>query len=72
MSTMLRLTFVTAANGTFNLYIPNPREDILEAEVVTAMETIMNKNIFATGTGTLVALKSAEIITIQKTKFDVA
>lgn len=72
MSTMLRLTFVTTANGTFNLYIPNPREDILEAEVVTAMETIMNKNIFATGTGTLVALKSAEIITIQKTKFDVA
>ena len=72
MTTMLRLTFVTATNGTFNLYIPNPREDLLEAEVVTAMETIMAKNVFVTGTGSLAALKSAEIITIQKTKFDVA
>ena len=71
MTTMLRLTFITTANGTFNLYIPNPREDLLEAEVITAMETIMNKNIFVAATGTLVALKSAEIITIQKTKFDV-
>lgn len=58
----LELIFQTSGGGKFRLAVPDPREDVTETEVEAAMNTILAKDIFASKTGTPMAILGARII----------
>lgn len=59
----LELEFKDEMGKKFTISIDNPREDLTEGEVRTAMEDIVNRNIFFTATGDIVAPEGARFIT---------
>ncbi|TYO92296.1 DUF2922 domain-containing protein [Desulfallas thermosapovorans] len=58
----LQMTFVTQAGTRTTISLDNPRDDLTEAEVVSAMDEIIAKNIFNTSGGDLVSKHSAQIV----------
>lgn len=52
----LVMTFKTTDDKKVSLTVDNPREDLTEEEVKTAMELIKEKNIFAPGGADLASL----------------
>ena len=52
----LVMTFKTTDDKSVSLTIDNPREDITEDEIKTAMELVVSKNIFAPGVVILLKL----------------
>lgn len=57
-----RLSFTTAGGKTFSITIPDPREDLNQAEVLTVMNTIVESNIFLTASGALTGVRDVKII----------
>ena len=53
-----------------SLTVDNPREDLTEEEVKTAMELIKEKNIFAPGGADLASLVSAKVVETDTTNYD--
>lgn len=66
----LVMTFKTTDDKKVSLTIDNPREDLTEEEVKTAMELIKEKNIFAPGGADLVSLVSAKVVETDTTNYD--
>ena len=62
MAQVLRMTFLNAAGNRVSITLDNPRDDITQAEVQTAMNTIITKNILVTSGGELASIDSAAII----------
>lgn len=62
MSSTLEMTFITELGGRLKLSLPDPRQDLTETEVETAMNTIIDKNIFSTATGKASAIHSAQVV----------
>ena len=62
MAQVLRMTFLSAAGGRVSITVDNPKDDLTEAQVQTAMNTIISKNILITSGGELTAIDSAAII----------
>ena len=58
----LVMTFKTTDDKKVSLTVDNPREDLTEEEVKTAMELIKEKNIFAPGGADLASLVSAKVV----------
>jgi len=58
----LKLVFENENGGNFTISLDNPRDDVTAAEVESAMDTVIAKNIFLTTGGALVAKKDAKII----------
>ncbi|KAF1086176.1 hypothetical protein SPSYN_00917 [Sporotomaculum syntrophicum] len=58
----LQMTFVNQAGTRTTISLDNPKDTLTQAEVVTAMDQIITKNIFNTAGGNLVAKYSAQII----------
>ena len=58
----LVMTFKTTDDKKVSLTVDNPREDLTEEEVKTAMELIKEKNIFAPGGADLASLFSAKVV----------
>ena len=59
---VVRLSFTTAGGKTFTITIPNPREDLNQAEVLTVMNTIVSSNIFLTTSGALTGIRDVKVI----------
>lgn len=59
----LEMEFLDESNKKFVISIDEPRADLTPSEVRTAMEAIVNYNIFDSSMNNLVAVKDARIIT---------
>ena len=66
----LVMTFKTTDDKKVSISVDNPREDLSEEEIKTAMELIKDKNIFAPGGSDLAALVSAKIVQTDTTNYD--
>ena len=66
----LVMTFKTTDDKKVSLTVDNPREDLTEEEVKTAMELIKEKNIFAPGGAELASLVSAKVVETDTTNYD--
>ena len=66
----LVMTFKTTDDKKVSLTVDNPREDLTEEEVKTAMELIKEKNIFATVGADLASLVSAKVVETDTTNYD--
>lgn len=61
-SKVARLTFTTAGGKTFAITIPNPRENLQQAEAVAVMDAIIANNIFLTSSGALTGIRDIKVI----------
>ncbi|WP_075366543.1 DUF2922 domain-containing protein [Desulfosporosinus metallidurans] len=61
-SRVLRLTFTTAGGKTLAITIPNPREDLQQAEAVAAMDSIIASDLFLTSSGALTGIRDIRVI----------
>lgn len=59
---VVRLSFTTVGGKTFTITIPDPREDLNQAEVLTVMNTIVSSNIFLTTSGALTGIRDLKVI----------
>ncbi|CCQ94667.1 conserved hypothetical protein [[Clostridium] ultunense Esp] len=59
----LEMEFKDETGKKFTISIDDPREDLTEVEVRAAMDEIVNRNIFFTATGEIVAAEGARFIT---------
>lgn len=66
----LVMTFKTTDDKKVSISVDNPREDLSEEEIKTAMELIKDKNIFAPGGSDLAALVSAKVVQTDTTNYD--
>ena len=66
----LVMTFKTTDDKKISLTVDNPREDLTDEEVKTAMELIIEKNIFAPGGADLASLVSAKVVQTDTTNYD--
>ena len=66
----LVMTFKTTDDKKVSLTVDNPREDLTEEEVKTAMELIKEKNIFAPGGADVASLVSAKVFETDTTNYD--
>ena len=66
----LVMTFKTTDDKKVSLTVDNPREDLTEEEVKTAMELIKEKIIFAPGVADLASLVSAKVVETDTTNYD--
>ncbi len=62
-STKLEMTFKNELDSTMRLSLDDPRADVTDAEVSTAMNLIVTKNIFNSSGGDLVSSVGAKIVT---------
>lgn len=63
MAKRLVMTFKTAEGTSSTLSVDEPKDGLTDVEVRAVMDTIVVKNIFNTNSGSLVDVKTAEIIT---------
>lgn len=70
----LRLVFENSEAKTSSIYIPNPNDNITEQQIKDLMDGIVSLNLFFAKSGDseldLVTPLGAEIITTEKTTFD--
>ncbi|NLW22196.1 MAG: DUF2922 domain-containing protein [Tissierellia bacterium] len=59
----LEMEFKDQLGKKFTLTIDDPRPDVTEEEVRTAMENVVNRNIFFTDAGDIVSIVGARLIT---------
>lgn len=71
LETKLLMTFSTTAGSKVSLFITDPREDLTKAEIKSAMDIIVEKNIFAPRHGEeLQAPIEAKIVQTETTEYD--
>lgn len=61
--TVLYMYFLDEIGKKVSISIPSPRIDLVDSEVKSAMDTIIAKNIFLSGTLDLITAHSAKIVT---------
>lgn len=66
----LVMTFKTTNDKSVSLTIDNPREDITEDEIKTAMELVVSKNIFAPGGCDITKAVSAKVVVTDTTDYN--
>ena len=59
---VVRLTFSTAGGKTFAITIDNPKEDLQSAEVMAAMNSLIDSDIFLTPSGALTGIRDIKVI----------
>ena len=64
----LLMTFKTSDDKKVSLSIDDPREDITEGEIKSAMDLIVSKNIFAPNGGDIVQAVEAKVVVIRTIK----
>lgn len=69
--TRLELLFETVGGSTSTISIYDPKEDLTDTEVKTAMENLLANNIFTTSKGDFKDIKSARIVTRDVKELDV-
>ena len=68
----LVMTFKSSDNKKVSLSVDNPREDITENEIKSAMDLVVSKNIFAPNGSDIVAVVEAKVIVTDTTEYDLA
>lgn len=63
----LEMSFRNAGGGRVSISVLDPKDDLTEAEVQAAMQTIIGKNIFESSGGDLVGIASARVVTTDTT-----
>ena len=66
----LMMTFKTRADKNISLSIDNPRDDINETEIKTAMDLVVSKNIFAPNGEDIVEAVKAKVVITDTTPYD--
>ena len=66
----LMMTFKTSADKNISLSIDNPRGDINETEIKTAMDLVVSKNIFAPNGEDIVEAVKAKVVITDTTPYD--
>ena len=59
---VLRLTFTTAGGKTYAITVPNPREDLQQAEAMAVMNSIIASDILITSSGALIGIRDIKVI----------
>lgn len=72
MAIQLQLNFKNELGRNFRITVDDARENLTDAEVKAAMETILAKNIFNTSGGNLTAIVDAELVTTTAKSFAVS
>ena len=65
----LIMSFLTSDDRKVSLSVDNPREDITETEIKSAMDLVVEKNIFAPN-GDIVATVEAKVVVTDTTEYD--
>ena len=68
----LVLTFKSSDDKKVSLSVDNPREDITENEIKSAMDLVVSKNIFAPNGSDIVDIFEAKVIVTGTTEYDLA
>ena len=66
----LIMTFKTTDEKSVSLSIDNPREDLTEDEIKSAMELVVLKNIFSIAGSDILKAVSAKVVITDTTPFD--
>ena len=66
----LLMTFKTTDDKKISLSIDDPREDVLESEIKSAMDLVVSKNIFAPGGSDIAEAISAKVVVTDTTPYD--
>ena len=66
----LLMTFKTTDDRKISLSIDNPREDITENEIKSAMDLVVSKNIFAPGGSYIESIVDAKVVVTDTTPYD--
>ena len=61
---------LTSDNKKVSLSVDNPREDISENEIKSAMDLVIEKNIFAPNGADIVSSVEAKVVVTDTTEFD--
>lgn len=69
-SKKLIMTFKTDDDKRVSLSIDNPREDVTEEEIKTAMESVLAKGIFAPNGAEIVSVLEAKVVVTDTTEYD--
>ncbi len=70
---VVRLTFTTAGGRTFVISLPNPRENLQQAEILSVMNDIIASDIFIAPSGALTGIRDIKVIdTVTNDLFDPA
>jgi len=64
----LEMSFQNVNGNRVTLSVQDPKDDLTEQEVYTAMGTIMDKNIFTSSGGDLVRILGARIVATEVTE----
>lgn len=68
--TKLLMTFKTDLDKKVSLILEDPREDLTEAEIKSAMDLIVSKNIFTINKADIVAAINAKVVVTDTTDYD--
>lgn len=66
----LLMSFMTTSGKRVSISVDDPREDLTEEEIETAMSMIVSKNIFKPSGENLVSLVEAKVIDTNTTEYD--
>ena len=66
----LLMTFKNSDDKKISLSVEDPREDITEEEIKSAMELVLAKNIFAPNGLDLVSVLEAKVVVTDTTPYD--
>ena len=66
----LIMTFKTDDDKKISLSVDDPREDVSEAEIKSAMDLVVAKNIFAPGGEDIVEALEAKVVVTDTTSYD--
>lgn len=66
----LIMSFKTLSNKKISISVDDPRENLTESEIKTAMNTILSKNIFKVNGEDLDSLVEAKVVETGTTEYD--
>ncbi len=66
----LIMSFKTLSNKKISISVDDPRENLTESEIKTAMTTILSKNIFKVNGEDLNSLVEAKVVETGTTEYD--
>lgn len=66
----LIMTFKTTDDKKISLSVDDPREDVTEAEIKSAMDLVVAKNIFAPNGADIISVVEAKVVVTDTTSYD--
>ena len=66
----LVMSFLTSEDKKVSLTVDNPRDDINETEIKSAMDLVVEKNIFAPNGSDIVDSRALRVVVTDTTEYD--